>query len=567
MSSKDSKATRAWNARHKSSEERVKVIADRLELNSALSMDAEAGLHFPTYNELWTGVSLFGGSIDQDARQLLRILIAEDQDATLALREAVETFILQPNKLTARSIINASGRFPDVQNRARFYAAALGDLHAADDVKVSHWPPSDEALLMVITEGIGRAFHDGSADQPGSDWQNIAMHMGISAIDECAKHAEHVEAALALVVERREQAETLAKLLEQNGEDPAGAAINADDVSFDELNALHEAEFGDIKPGSQEEYTETPEFKEAFQASMKERLAEIAARGRFPTKLVLHRQEKIASTTDRASFMRLFADISGNELPMCVAEYPHAVMHELIQAWPHAVDVITQIFRDITSGGAIRLPTVLLVGAPGSGKTSLLTEIVRALSMPSIVYPCATVSDSSFGGTSLQWASRRSSVPLDLIRQSKIANPAVILDEIEKSGTSNHNGSLVYSLLPMLESHTAQAYYEVGLEVPSDLSAVSFLATANSLDLPAPLKDRFRILTMPDAGPEHVQVLSRRMIQQIAIERGLDFGWIAPLDQDEIENIQKGWGGGSLRKLKAAVEVTVSTRDKFRSMN
>jgi hypothetical protein len=72
---------------------------------------------------------------------------------------------------------------------------------------------------------------------------------------------------------------------------------------------------------------------------------------------------------------------------------------------------------------------------------------------------------------------------------------------------------------------------------------------------------------MPDAGPEHVQVLSRRMIRQISIARGLDFGWIAPLDQDEIENIQKAWGGGSLRKLKAAVEVTVSTRDKFRSMN
>jgi hypothetical protein len=445
MSLKDSKANRAWNSRHKSSEDGVKAIADRLELNADLSLEAEAREHFPTYNELWTGVSLFGGSMEEDAKQLLRIVVAEDQDHTVPIREAIQTFILQPNKMTARSIISISRRSQDVQNRARFYAAALGDLHAADDVNVSHWAQCDEALLTVIMEGIVRAFGDNSSTRDGTGWQDVAMHVGISAIDICAKHAQHVEAALALVVERREQAETLAKVLEQNGEDPAGA-INSDDVSFDDLNSLHEAEFGHIKPGSQEEYTETPEFKEVFQASMKQRLAAIAARGRFPTKLVLYKQEKISGTADRASFMRLFADISGNELPMCVAEYPHAVMHELMQAWPHAVDVIGQIFRDIKVGEAIRLPKVLLVGAPGSGKTSLLTEIVRVLSMPSIVYPCATVSDSSFGGTSLQWSSRRSSVPLDLIRQSKVANPVVILDEIEKSGTSNHNGSLVHSL-------------------------------------------------------------------------------------------------------------------------
>jgi len=564
MSFKDSKATRAWNSRHKAKEEWVSAIADRLELNASLSEAAEAKEHFPTYQELWTGVSLFGGSIEEDARQLQRLLAYEDQDSTLGAREALQTFLLRPNKLTARAIVNASGRSQDTQNRARFYAAVLGDLHISEDVHVAHWQPCDEALLTVIAEGICRAFHDNfKSHDGGGGWRDVALHIGMSAIDAAAKHAQHVEAALAEVVERREQAETLARISEQDSERPV------EEVSFDDPveAALYEEEFGHIKPGSQEEYLETPEGKDAIHAGLKERLAQIFARGRIPTKLVLHKLEKIASTSDRAGFMRMFADISGNELPMCVAEYPHALMHELIGAWPHAVDVIQQIFRDIKSGEALRLPPVLLVGAPGSGKTSLLTEIVRVLSMPSIVYPCATVSDSSFGGTSLQWSSRRSSVPLDLIRQSKIANPAVILDEIEKSGTSNHNGSLVYSLLPMLEAHTAKAYYEVGLEVPSDLSAVSFLATANSLDLPAPLKDRFRVLVMPDAGPEHVQVLSRRMIQQIAIARGLDPGWIQPLDQDEIEVIQATWGGGSLRKLKLAIEATINTRDQHRSVN
>ncbi|GGD38363.1 AAA family ATPase [Aureimonas glaciei] len=567
MSLKDSKATRAWSNRHKSSEERVKAVADRLELNADLSLGAESREHFPTYNELWTGVSLFGGSMDEDAKQLLRIVVAEDQDHTVPIRDAIQTFILQPNKMTARSIISISARSQDVQNRARFYAAALGDLHAADDVNISHWPPCDEALLTVLIEGIGRAFHDGSADQPGSDWQNIALHMGISAIDQTAKHASHVEAALALVVERREQAETLARILEQNGEDPGAAAVNSDDVLFDELNELHEAEFGHLQDrGASEEYQDTPEFREGLKASMIERLAEIAARNRIPTKLVLHKSEKTYGA-DRKDFMRMFEPIAGIELPLVIAEFPHEIMLDLIDAWPHAADVIQEIFRDIKPDEPLRLPTVILVGAPGSGKTTLLTEIVRSFSLPSIVYPCATISDSSFGGTPAQWSTRRGSTPLDLIRQSKVANPAIILDELEKTGSSNHNGSLVFALLPMLEQHTARAYFEVGLETPSDLSAVSFLATANSLELPAPLKDRFRVLTMPDAKPEHVQVLSRRMIRQIEIGRGLDPGWIAPLDGDEIEVIQKAWGGGSLRKLKSAIQVTVDVRDKYRSMN
>lgn len=543
------------------------AIADRLELNESLSKAAEAKQHFPTYAELWTGVSLFGGIMEDDARQLLSILVHEDEAHTIPAREAIQTFILKPNRLTARSIIAVSSRSQDVSNRARYYAAALGDIHVGHDVNISHWSAADEALLVVLMEGIGRVFHDHSTSGAGAGLQDVAYRVGISTIEIYARQASDVEKALSIVEDRR-QAETLAKIMEQDS-DAAGAAADHDEVSFDDPSEteLYEQEFGHINAGSQEEYVETPEGKAAIHDGLKERLAEIAARGRIPTKLVLHKQEKIAGTSDRASFMRLFADISGNELPMCIAEYPHVDQHELQQAWPHAHDVISQIFRDIKTGAALRLPTILLVGAPGSGKTSLLTEIVRVLSMPSIVYPCATVSDSSFGGTPAHWSSRRASTPLDLIRQSKVANPAVILDELEKTGSSNHNGSLTFSLLPMLEAHTSKSYYEVGLEMNSDLSAVSFLATANSLDIPAPLKDRFRVLIMPDARPEHVQVLSRRMLQQIEVARGLDPGWIAPLAGDEIEVIQSTWGGGSLRKLKSAIEVTINTRDAHGSVN
>ncbi|KTR03589.1 hypothetical protein NS365_18040 [Aureimonas ureilytica] len=205
----------------------------------------------------------------------------------------------------------------------------------------------------------------------------------------------------------------------------------------------------------------------------------------------------------------------------------------------------------------------LLVGSPGSGKTSLAREIGSALNLVTTVFPCASVADGSFGGTSAQWSTRRASTPLEAIRRSRTANPMIILDEIEKTGLSTTNGTLMNALLPMLERHTAETYFEIGIERNADLSWVGFLATANDLaSVPAPLRDRFRIIQMPDPCPQHLGDLARRIVRDIAIENGTDPAWTAPLAADEMRVITKAWGGGSLRRLRLAVQATLDAREQ-----
>lgn len=261
--------------------------------------------------------------------------------------------------------------------------------------------------------------------------------------------------------------------------------------------------------------------------------------------------------------VRHLGPILGRHIELaCAPDNVFDIARRLGDAWPHARGVIDRILRDVQPGEPIRFRPTLLVGRPGSGKTSLTREIGTALGMATTVYPCASVSDNSFGGTPMQWGTRRASTPLEVIRAANLANPVLVLDEIEKTGTGGNHGSLLTSLLPMLETHTAQSYFEVGIERPSDLSFVSFIATANSREgVPTPLLDRFRVIEMPDAGPEHLGDLARRIVRDIAIDAGLDPAWTSPLAHDELGVIRKMWKGGSLRRLKTAVQATLDARE------
>lgn len=287
----------------------------------------------------------------------------------------------------------------------------------------------------------------------------------------------------------------------------------------------------------------------------------------FPYLMVLDSVQDIATMVADArvdnDLMKLLSPIAGRYLELATGpSHIRELSVGLGEAWPHARSVIDRILGDVRVGEPIRLRPTLLVGAPGSGKTSLAREVAVALNLDATIYPCSAVSDASFGGTGAQYSTRRTSTPLDAIRRSNTGNPAVVLDEIEKTGVGSHNGSLLSALLPMLEMHTAKEFFEIGIERKVDLSYVNFIATANSVtDVPAPLRDRFRIIPMPDPGPEHIADLAKRIVRDLSIESGTDPAWSPPLAYDELAVIRKVWKGGSLRKLRLAVQATLDARE------
>jgi hypothetical protein len=260
-----------------------------------------------------------------------------------------------------------------------------------------------------------------------------------------------------------------------------------------------------------------------------------------------------------------FEAIVGKPIPRIRVPSDIAIVRALLVAeFPYAERAIVSLLTDLAPMEWVRFRPTLLVGAAGAGKSRLVRRVAEEVGVHLSRYDCSSSADNAIGGTPRRWASTEPAWPTLAVKNSCTANPLVMLDELDKVGTSDHNGRLDMALLPMLEPETARVYPDPFVQAPVDLSWVSWIATANDdSKVPPTLRDRMRILRIPRPRAQHLPALVRSICSEVVAEQGFDPRWAAGgLDCDETEIAAKLWrGGGSVRRLRAIVERLIARRD------
>ncbi|MEP7299269.1 MAG: AAA family ATPase, partial [Burkholderiales bacterium] len=207
-----------------------------------------------------------------------------------------------------------------------------------------------------------------------------------------------------------------------------------------------------------------------------------------------------------------------------------AGLDRLAADMPNFATVVAQVRRCCTvarlTGRPLHIAPFLLAGTPGLGKTLFATRLAGALAVPQFVYALDSAETmATLTGSDKHWANTEPGQLFRLIVLGEVANPVVVLDELDKASRGSGSSSSyrpATALHGPLEPLTAKALRDKSADLCFDASHVIYIATANRLSsIEGSLLSRFKLFHIEEPDARTAVAIARSVARSVLGEFGL----------------------------------------------
>lgn len=194
------------------------------------------------------------------------------------------------------------------------------------------------------------------------------------------------------------------------------------------------------------------------------------------------------------------------------------------------------------TGAPLRIGPMLMVGLPGAGKSRFAKQLADVIGVPLFFYSLQTAETvSTLTGSDRHWSNSEPGQLLRLIVLGDVANPVVVLDELDKAPGGLSGGSGHYKpareLLGVLEPETATTIRDKSMDLSFDASHTIYIATANRLSsIDSALLSRFKLFHIDEPDARAKVTIARSVAQDVLRQLKLE-KMIAPLIGDVLQQM------------------------------